>query len=222
MGESVLDERLLRRLASQGWSSRDIGRKVGLTQQAVARRCRLLGVTLFGRSSPRYTAKNSRNMRRRHRGGKVLTRGEWSRWNGARESRRMGWPQVARVGEARVLDALWRHGPMTRAEISARLGLSLDARGQATTCCSRHVRALREAGLIAVVGYRPVPRNRPRWVFGLAPGVRPADAGAASAAYPDKFRRGRCEHDLPDGECPHCERGQRGSMVFVSEESQSA
>jgi hypothetical protein len=60
------------------------------------------------------------------------------------EAERLGWPGRS-LGEARTLTALAEYGPLTREELTARLGIKW---GSGSTSLSLRVRRLQEAGLI--------------------------------------------------------------------------
>lgn len=162
----------VQRLHAQGLSDRQIARRLNRSHGVVTRVRNRLGlasnarVTARGAWQPGFRGRLSEIARNRVRQLGLEEVCVFARrlCEERAQAIRMGWPQAETLLEARVLDVLYRRGPMTRLAICGALGRRCNWTGVV-------IRSMRNRGLLANRGYAG------RWVrYGLAEGVRPTPA----------------------------------------------
>lgn len=112
----------LRRLSAEGWPDREIAASLGCDAHTIHDRRRALGLP-SNAFSPRVRARIAANTRRQceRLGISSLTQLRTYTWR--QYARERGWPDDLRWRAVQILDVLDQHGPMTRREIAAAIGM---------------------------------------------------------------------------------------------------
>jgi hypothetical protein len=150
-----LDE--IRRLHAEGLTDREIGERLRLSRSEISRKRRELGLPVHWKTILR------RAQQAQLRSLGLTSAGEMRRRAYARYARQNGWPDDLRYREVQILNALVRHGPMTRLQLSETIGMRTDRVGgngypALLTDCGKsgtYTASLLSRGLIAYLGRRP-------------------------------------------------------------------
>lgn len=110
-------ERGIRRWHANGWSSREIGEKIGMHPRSVRDKMHALGLTPNGRNE-RYRKRVAATTRKQCKEAGVANLGELRSKEFKRLAKRLGWPDHLSLRAVQILETLYQQGPMTRRQIA--------------------------------------------------------------------------------------------------------
>ena len=121
---SAADLATLRRLHAAGQTCTEIGKAVKHERHQVAKHLRRLGLKPHPyQVTPGWRASNAAQRQRQKTQLGITDTTQLRTLGFRRYARQQGWPEDLRPRSVQILDWLWTHGPQTRRQIAAGLGL---------------------------------------------------------------------------------------------------